>query len=198
LRNCATITSPAECAGLAYPPIGEREMELELEREYEYMCTWHPLTNSCITAEIDGRAGLLPGVPTPVTPTTVNTGGSASSSAGAATGGLLPGVPAFGFGEIEAETYCPTITDPTKCTYPCTWMMAFCREIDVKPLQQPKSQEQQPESWKITPEFVLLCGLAFLASVALGACVGIKVLHRNSSPASVRLVEIDDQYSRVV
>jgi len=198
LRNCATITSPAECAGLAYPPIGEREMEVELEREYEYMCTWHPLTNSCITAEIDGRAGLLPGVPTPSTPTTVNTGASASSSVNTA-GGLLPaGIPAFGFGEIEAETYCPTITDPTKCSYPCTMMFGMCREIDVKPLQQPKSQEQQPKSFKITPEFVLVCGLAFLFSVALGACVGIKVLHRNSSPASMRLVEIDDQYSRVV
>jgi len=204
LRNCATITSPAQCAGLAYPPMGEREMEVEMEPEFEYMCTWHPYTNTCITAEIDGRAGLLPGVATPVTPTTVNTGGSASSSANTASGGFLPGllpggVPAFGFGGIEAEELCMTITDPQKCTYPCTWMMAFCREIDVKPLQQPKSQEQQqPESWKLTPEFVLLCGLAFLISVALGACVGIKVLHRNSSPASVRLVEIDDQYSRVV
>jgi len=204
LRNCATITSPAQCAGLAYAPMGEREMEVEMEPEFEYMCTWHPYTNTCITAEIDGRASLLPGVPTPVTPTTVNTGGSASSSANTASGGLLPGgllpgVPAFGFGGLEAEELCMTITDPQKCTYPCTWMMAFCREIDVKPLQQPKSQEQQqPESWKLTPEFVLLCGLAFLISVALGACVGIKVLHRNSSPASVRLVEIDDQYSRVV
>jgi len=188
--------------------MGEREMEVEMEPEFEYMCTWHPYTNTCITAEIDGRAGLLPGVATPVTPTTVNTGGSASSSASSsantAAGGFLPGllpggVPAFGFGGIEAEELCMTITDPQKCTYPCTWMMTFCREIDVKPLQQPKSQEQQqPESWKLTPEFVLLCGLAFLISVALGACVGIKVLHRSSSPASVRLVEIDDQYSRVV
>jgi len=182
--------------------MGEREMEVEMEPEFEYMCTWHPYTNTCITAEIDGRAGLLPGVATPVTPTTVvNTGGSTSSTANTATGGLLPGfgVPAFGYGEIEAETYCRTITDPQKCTYPCSWMMAFCMEMDVKPLQQAKPQEQQQsESWKPTPGFVLLCGLAFLCSVALGACVGIKVLHRNSSPASVRLVDIDDQYSRVV
>jgi len=183
-KVCATVTTPEQCSGPSVAPDGEMP---ELGERPEWVCQWNTFTNGCVAMKFrHAMAGSI-----------IANGGGIPNVIPAA--GMIP---AMGAG-IEAEDYCPSILDPTKCVGMCRWIpyRNQCREIDLARSQMKPEQQSEPaESFKVTPTQVLITGIAFLLSVALGACIGIKYKHRSSSElASVplnRYVDVDS-YNRV-
>jgi len=179
-KVCATVTTPEQCVGPSVAPDGEMP---ELGELPEWVCQWNTFTNGCVAMKFrHAMAGSL----------VANGGGIPNVNPAAA--GIIPVM-------IEAEDYCPSILDPTKCVGMCRWIpyRNQCREIDLARSQMKPQQQSEPaESFKVTPTQVLICGIAFLLSVALGACIGIKYKHRSSSElASVplnRYVDVDSYY----
>lgn len=183
-KICQTVTTPEDCVGPSVAPDGEMP---EFGEHPEWVCQWNTFTNSCVSMKFrHAMAG------------TIVAAGGGSANANPATG-IIPAMGAA----IEAEDYCPSILDPTKCVGMCRWIpyRNQCREIDLARSQmKPEDQSEPAQSFKVTPTQVLIGGLAFLLSVALGACIGIQYKHRSSSQlASVplnRYVDVDS-YNRV-
>jgi len=88
--------------------------------------------------------------------------------------------PAQEAGEVEpvkAENYCPTITDPAKCTPPCVWATTQCMELDIVLKSNPLPEESNPlpeESSKIP---VWKLATFAIMGLLIGVIVGTTYAH---------------------
>jgi len=108
---------------------------------------------------------------------------SAAEQNSAGAGGEAPEAP-----EVEppkAETYCPTITDPAKCTGLCVWATTHCMELDRLMASNPLPEESNPlpeESSKIPVwKLATFAIVGLLIGVLVGtACVQCRHKETNS------------------